>query len=184
MVFFGFEQEDSKPRRKSIPKAVKITVWNKYIGTDKAEGKCYVCKKTIHVTDFDCGHNKAVARNGNNNISNLRPICRTCNLSMRTTSIETFKARHFDKPKMSLKPALNALMISQLKALAVKHGITVKGSLVESIFDSHIEPPTKRQYVDKLAKVVTAREIKMVPKPVVKRKRRKTTTRDEGFSLW
>ena len=37
MIFF---EEDVKPRRKSIPKAVKDTVWSKYIGAAKAEGKC------------------------------------------------------------------------------------------------------------------------------------------------
>jgi hypothetical protein len=34
-------EEGGKPRRK-IPKRVKDTVWAKYIGADKAEGKCYV----------------------------------------------------------------------------------------------------------------------------------------------
>ena len=51
MFFF----DDSKPQRKKIPKAVKDTVWSKYIGADKAEGKCYVCKRTIHITEFDFG---------------------------------------------------------------------------------------------------------------------------------
>jgi hypothetical protein len=31
---------DNKPHRKKIPKAVKDTVWAKYIGADKAEGVC------------------------------------------------------------------------------------------------------------------------------------------------
>ena len=83
-----FYFDDDKPTRKAIPKAVKVTVWNKYIGADKAEGKCYVCKRTIHVTDFDLGHNKARAKGGGDSIINLRPICRTCNTSMQTTSIE------------------------------------------------------------------------------------------------
>jgi len=88
---------NKKKKRKSMPKAVKVTVWNKYIGANKAEGKCYVCGRTIHITDFDVGHNKAKARGGSDDISNLRPICRTCNLSMGTMSIETFKKKYFCK---------------------------------------------------------------------------------------
>jgi hypothetical protein len=74
---------------------VKDTVWTIYIGADKSEGKCYVCKRTIHMRDFDLGHNQAVAKGGKDMISNLRPICRTCNSSMGTMSIETFKAKYF-----------------------------------------------------------------------------------------
>jgi len=92
---------DEPPRRRTIPKAVKNSVWAKYIGANKAEGKCYVCKRTIHITDFDLGHNKARSKGGSDNISNLRPICRTCNTSMGTQSIESFKAKHFGKPKAS-----------------------------------------------------------------------------------
>ena len=45
--------------------------------------------------DFDAGHNKARAKGGNDNINNLRPICRTCNGSMGTTSIETYKKKWY-----------------------------------------------------------------------------------------
>lgn len=104
MVFdWGFDddEEDERdgdnypPRRKSIPKAVKDTVWSKYIGANNAEGKCYVCSRTIHITSFDLGHDKARANGGNDHINNLRPICRTCNSSMGTTSIEVFKKKYF-----------------------------------------------------------------------------------------
>ena len=159
-------EDDDKPKRKSIPKALKDTVWSKYIGADKAEGKCYVCKRTIHITEFDLGHNKAVSKGGRNNITNLRPICRTCNTSMGTTSIEVFKARHFDTPKADLKPSLQSLSITQLKLLAKKHGIQIKGKVVESLFDSYTKPPTKTQYVNRLARIVTAREISSIPKEV------------------
>ncbi len=45
--------DDDKPKRKAIPKAVKDTVWSKYIGATKAEGKCYVCSRTIHISSFE-----------------------------------------------------------------------------------------------------------------------------------
>ncbi len=149
----------------AIPKAVKDTVWSKYIGADKAEGKCYCCEtRTIHITSFDLGHNQAKNKGGGDNISNLRPICRTCNTSMGTQSIETFKAKHFGKPKENLKPLLQTLNIKQLKFLATKHNVKVTGKLEENLFSSTRKAPTKSQYVTKLSKIVTDKEIRSVPK--------------------
>jgi hypothetical protein len=104
-----------------------------YIGAHKAEGKCYVCKKTIHITDFDLGHNQAVAKGGKNKISNLRPICRTCNTSMGTMAIETFKAKYFgetpEKPKpvkrTTAKPAHKAT-VKKAPAKGISKPITKK----------------------------------------------------------
>ena len=65
-----------------------------YIGATKRVGKCYCCEwRPITYTDFEVGHNKAVAKGGKDNISNLRPICRQCNRSMRTMSIEQYKKK-------------------------------------------------------------------------------------------
>ena len=118
-----FSWDDEPKKRKAIPKAVKITVWNKYIGSDKAEGKCYVCKRTIHITDFDLGHNKAKSKGGSDNISNLRPICRTCNASMRTQSIETFKAKHFSKTKRSVKSTVKKKPVRKRKRKSTSRSI-------------------------------------------------------------
>ena len=95
-IFLG--KESKRKTRRKIPKAVKEAVWAKYIGINKAEGKCYVCKRTIHITSFEVGHNKAVAKGGSDNINNLRPICRPCNLAMGTMSIETYKRKYYSKP--------------------------------------------------------------------------------------
>ncbi|MFC1983622.1 HNH endonuclease [Chloroflexota bacterium] len=171
--------DDDKPKRKAIPKAVKDTVWSKYIGATKAEGKCYVCGRTIHISSFECGHDKAVAKGGQNNISNLRPICKTCNTSMSTTSIETFKAKHFDKPKPNLKSSLNALTVKQLKILADKHHIKVKGQVIDDWLDSHVKPPTKNQYISKLSKIVTARDISSLPKEPLKPAKKKTQKKSD-----
>lgn len=94
----GGKEKKRKAGRK-IPKSSKDTVWATYIGMDKTEGKCYVCRKTIHITDFDVGHNRAVSKGGSDNVTNLRPICRTCNSSMGTMSIEAFKRKYFSKTK-------------------------------------------------------------------------------------
>jgi hypothetical protein len=73
---------------------VKFQVWNKYIGANKTEGKCYACGEvTLNNMDFDLGHNKTVAvtKGEKDYIDNLRPICRICKALMGTTSIESFK---------------------------------------------------------------------------------------------
>lgn len=89
-----------KPKRKKFSKSLRDQVWIKYMGMKKTEGKCYCCKiRTIHFTDFEIGHNKSVAKGGKDNISNLKPICRTCNRGMGTKSIEWYRKKYFSKPK-------------------------------------------------------------------------------------
>ncbi|MCW4002723.1 MAG: HNH endonuclease [Candidatus Bathyarchaeota archaeon] len=94
-----FEPTSKKKIRKGIPKAVKEQVWKKYIGVKNAEGKCYVCKKPIHVMDFDVGHNRAVFKGGTDRLTNLRPVCRSCNSSMGTMSIEAYKRKFFSSKR-------------------------------------------------------------------------------------
>lgn len=86
-----------KPKRRmACPKAVKESVWLKYFG-HKMTGECYVCKRPISFMNFEVGHNKPFAKGGKWNINNLRAICRTCNRSMGTMTIEAFKKNYFDK---------------------------------------------------------------------------------------
>ena len=85
-------------RRKSCPKAVKEAVWRKYNG-NKMNGKCYVCQVKITFTNFEVGHNKPYSKGGEWTVANLRPICRSCNRSMGTMTIEAFKRKYFSSPK-------------------------------------------------------------------------------------
>jgi 5-methylcytosine-specific restriction endonuclease McrA len=164
-----WDEPKPKPKKKAIPKSVKVTVWSKYIGADKAEGKCYVCKRTIHITDFDVGHNKAKAKGGTDNISNLRPICRSCNTSMGTTCIEAFKAKHFGKVKSRTKTAVGldkvqTYLTKQGYAISSKkHGFALVG-MKESTFDQdryvvvgfNYERTVTGEYVLKFKKKVSA----------------------------
>jgi len=70
-------------RKKAIPKAIREQVWLKYNGK-KYEKKCNVkwCKNKITVFDFHVGHNRPESKGGSLRITNLRPICARCNLSM------------------------------------------------------------------------------------------------------
>ena len=79
--------------RKSIPKPVRIQVWNKYIGEENGLGKCNVCSTEIKVSNFDCGHIIAASEGGEDIVANLVPICRLCNLSMGTMNLNDFKSK-------------------------------------------------------------------------------------------
>lgn len=79
-------------KRKFVPKKIKILVWDKYIGEDVARSKCMCCRTNIiSMHEFDCAHVIAVANGGSNKISNLRPICHMCNLSMNTQPLFEFQ---------------------------------------------------------------------------------------------
>ena len=95
-------------KRKTIPKAVKITLWNKYFGEDHAKGTCNVCQREIKMTEFDAGHIVAVANGGSDNLDNLAPVCGTCNKSMGTQNLQEFKAVYF-LPSTSSSPLIDLL---------------------------------------------------------------------------
>jgi len=80
----GLYQEPQPHYRKDkIPKALREQVWVTYIG-NKFKTKCTVfwCKNKITVFDYHVGHNIPESHGGTLSISNLRPICARCNLSM------------------------------------------------------------------------------------------------------
>ena len=81
--------------RSSIPKTLKEQVWKTYAGS-LVEIKCLVCNnKTITAFDFDCAHVVAHAEGGTTTVENLRPTCRSCNLSMGTQNLESFCRQYF-----------------------------------------------------------------------------------------
>jgi len=78
------ENKAAKPHRKeTIPKALREQVWKRYIG-DKYDSKCVIswCTNRISAFDFHVGHDVPESKGGTLEISNLRPICSRCNLSM------------------------------------------------------------------------------------------------------
>lgn len=115
-------------KRRPIDKNTKDAVWIKYMG-NKVEGKCCCCNiRTIHITDFQVGHNKAVARGGNDNIINLRPICGPCNRGMGTMSIDKYREKYFVgqsnvSKKITKRELLESLPITKLEKLTDKFGI-------------------------------------------------------------
>jgi len=85
--------EDKGGKRKSIPASVKEKLWINYNGK-KYKGPCFVCGKIIETKDFEAGHVIPASKNGSDNISNLRPICKSCNRSMGDMNLYEFKKRY------------------------------------------------------------------------------------------
>lgn len=85
-------------RRKGLSFAARMSVWNKWQegGAFAGSGKCHACERVIVQQEFECGHILAVAKGGTNSIDNLRPLCRACNRSMGTMSLDEFRATLFD----------------------------------------------------------------------------------------
>lgn len=63
-LFEPTEYKDKSGKRKSIPKSVKMQLWNKYFGKHKAYGKCLVCGQKIHMQHFEAGHIKPASKGG------------------------------------------------------------------------------------------------------------------------
>jgi hypothetical protein len=83
------------PKKKSIPKILKDLTWQRWIGDDIAKAKCLCCGvNEIKMNSFHCGHVISEADGGPTTVDNLRPVCATCNLSMRTQNMEKFKVQH------------------------------------------------------------------------------------------
>jgi len=100
---FNFDLKNNSSRRSSgrisCPKAVKEVVWRKYSG-NRMNGKCYVCKGPVTYNNFEVGHNKSYSQGGKWVVGNLRVLCRSCNRSMGTMTIELFKKKHFSIRKL------------------------------------------------------------------------------------
>lgn len=85
------EKKEAKKKKQSIPKNVRIIVWNHYIGEDIIKHKCLCCKKvTISNTNFEVGHVLSEKNGGTHEINNLRPICFACNHSMGAENMIDF----------------------------------------------------------------------------------------------
>ena len=82
-----------KAPKKAVPKALKDSVWSKYVGDDKGQAMCHCCgMRQIKMNSFHCGHVVAEARGGATHLDNLRPVCALCNLSMGTRDMDAFRA--------------------------------------------------------------------------------------------
>lgn len=89
------EAANAKKKKQSIPKNVRVIVWNHYISEDIIKHKCLCCKKvTISNTNFEVGHVISEKFGGTHEINNLRPICFACNHSMGSENMIDFVVKY------------------------------------------------------------------------------------------
>lgn len=75
-----------KTSKAAIPKALREQVWVTHVGR-RFDRRCIIpwCTNIMTVFDFHVGHDVPESAGGATEISNLRPICARCNLSMGST---------------------------------------------------------------------------------------------------
>lgn len=85
--------EKQEYKKQAIPKPRRKEVWTMYCGNN-FQSLCFCCHHaTITAFEFECGHVLAEKLGGTIDVSNLRPICSTCNKSMRTECMTDFMRR-------------------------------------------------------------------------------------------
>jgi hypothetical protein len=84
------EKSSEIKKKKSISKALRDKVWREYNGQN-LDGKCYVCDDVLQYKNFEAGHVIAESKEGKTELSNLRPICSSCNRSCGDKNLDEFK---------------------------------------------------------------------------------------------
>lgn len=116
-------------KQKSIPKNIKIMIWNTYIGKEKGIGNCYVCPNEIDSKHFECGHIIARSKGGLDTIDNLRCVCSVCNKSIGNKNMDIFKEEYLKNKQAS--------DVSKLLFRKIKNVIGITGLITTIKFDSN-----------------------------------------------
>ena len=129
-----------------------------------AKKRCENCGKKIDYSYMAVGHkNKVYSLGERTTLANSVCLCHTCNKLQGMDSWETFQKKQGKQDsKTAMKKSLQTLSITQLKTLAQKHEVFVEGTLVDDFFETRRKAPTKTQFINKLASVVTEKEISSV----------------------
>jgi 5-methylcytosine-specific restriction endonuclease McrA len=83
-----------KSKREKVPSTVRNALWKDYFG-QSIQGVCQCCKREdITMANFEAGHIISVKDGGENQLSNLKPVCSQCNKSMGSTNMDNFIKKH------------------------------------------------------------------------------------------
>ena len=98
----------------TISKKLRNTIWKNEFG-DATEGTCpfYNCNITINngPFGFECGHIISDYNGGDNDASNLRPICRLCNGQMSRTNWIDYEKQIKKENRLKKKQAKTDIVI-------------------------------------------------------------------------
>jgi len=128
-----------------------------------AKGKCQNCGGEIKFSEMQVGHKTAYAKGGRTTLKNSVALCYRCNKLQGTDSWEVFQRKQGKTISTDrLMDMLNRLNLRELKFLATKHGVKLKGRYVEGgiLEDDYYQAPSKKRYVKELARVVTENDVK------------------------
>jgi hypothetical protein len=96
------QPDQHKKKKRHIPKAIKQQVWENHFGTNQTKGPCPCCQIAIvSCFRFDAGHIVSEANGGSTMVSNLLPICSSCNNSMGTMNMNEYVAQFYGRTLMS-----------------------------------------------------------------------------------
>jgi hypothetical protein len=127
-----------------------------------SKGRCQNpgCGKKIDFDEMQVGHRTTWARGSRTTLNNSVCLCYRCKKLQGTDSLAVLiSKRGVADPQMRIEHSLQALRLDQLKSLAQKHSIQVKGAVSENWFDSTTRASTKSQYISKLVGVVSEKEV-------------------------
>ena len=84
--------------RKTIPKKIREQAWIDQFG-DTMKGKCYCCNtEFVHGdSNWHAGHIVSSKNGGSDDVTNIRIVCASCNLSMGTENMNDFKQRCYSQ---------------------------------------------------------------------------------------
>ncbi len=85
--------------KQKISQSKKNEVWLQFYTT--ATGQCWCCHGAISRTSYSCGHVLAESRGGTLDRGNLRPLCVSCNSSMRAVHMFDFMYANRQRPPVA-----------------------------------------------------------------------------------
>ncbi len=127
--------------------------------------KCAKCHTRLDVRIAEYHHIKGWAAQGRTVIRNGAALCPNCHkLTTHKERLKSIEIKSSGTQPVSSQ-TLEKLSTKQLKFLAQKHHIRIKGSTRWSLWDGdYTNPPTKRQFITKLKGLVTVNDINTLPK--------------------
>lgn len=94
--FNKIEHITSKSKSMKVKKSIRTKLWINTFGENSRTGECYVCTNKIDESNFHSGHIISRFKGGSTCLSNLKAICKDCNIDMGIENLETYK-KEFDK---------------------------------------------------------------------------------------
>jgi hypothetical protein len=162
----GLFDDDSSRKR-------TLGIRDKQILFKNANGKCEnpTCNKKIGFDEMQVGHKTAFSKGGNTTFKNSVCLCYRCNRLQGTDSWATFLKKQgviVANPKAEIKTqtkaSLEKMKLDELKQLAKKHDVSVKGKIIEHFFNDEQKAPTKTDYINKLTNTITEKELTKIAK--------------------